>query len=62
MSKKNFIALANALKPVLSELTPNVLEAITGFCKSQNYNFNEARFLGYLKGECGPNGGKRKES
>ena len=29
------------------------------FCAAQNPRFNRARWLAYIAGECGPNGGKR---
>ena len=79
MSKKDFIALADALR----ELKPTkgserqsaygrghdsgrfseyetVLEQLADFCKSRNSRFLRDRWLGYIKGENGPNGGKVK--
>lgn len=60
MSKKHFIALADHLRPVRDQLTPDVLHAVEGFCQSQNYNFKRDRWEGYLKGENGPDGGASK--
>ena len=44
------------------ELAEAVMEAITRdlarFCKSQNGRFDTARFIGYVRGECGPSGGR----
>ena len=31
---------------------------VADFCASQNPHFNRARWLAYIAGECGPNGGK----
>jgi hypothetical protein len=33
------------------------IDRIADFCASQNANFNRERWLAYIKGECGPNGG-----
>jgi hypothetical protein len=64
MSKKHFIALANTIKtanhfsdsPVFSQ---QAIHDLAAFCQSQNSNFNRERWLAYIAGECGPNGGKR---
>ena len=58
LTKKHFIALADNLRGV--ELSNDALDAIMSFCRSQNHNFNRERWLGYLRGECGPSGGKIK--
>jgi hypothetical protein len=34
-------------------------ESLADFCQSQNPRFDRARWLSYIAGECGPNGGKR---
>ena len=31
---------------------------LADFCKSQNGMFNRERWMSYIAGECGPNGGK----
>lgn len=68
MSKKDFIALANAIKwhnqdTSLSEnpqpFTPVQILTIAHFCQSQNPNFNRERWLDYIAGKCGPNGGAK---
>ena len=63
MTKKHFIALADML------ITANTLagnpfeqihiEFLADFCASQNPNFNRERWLGYIAGTNGKNGGKR---
>jgi hypothetical protein len=58
MSKKDFIALADALRG--KNIPLDVLEAIMEFCEKQNPRFMRDRWLGYLRGECGKNGGKVK--
>lgn len=63
MTKKHFIALADALRPVqdMGLLSDEALDAIIDFCKAQNSEFKADRWLGYLDGECGKNGGKVKK-
>lgn len=66
MSKKDFVALADALRPVMEHLGPDdyemVTDALCAFMRGQNPNFMESRWRSYLKGECGPNGGKVKKA
>lgn len=73
MSKKDFIALADALRahdPATLTISDEaragaieqrngMLDAIVRFCRSQNPAFKEDRWRDYLAGKCGPNGGKR---
>lgn len=66
MTKKHFIALADAIRehnrtamgplsgPKFSEAQ---LVALADFCQSQNPRFDCLRWLGYIAGTCGPNGG-----
>ena len=66
MSKKHFIALADALraekpgkiwspnKHVQWELD---VKAIANVCAAYNPRFNRERWMAYVNGECGPNGG-----
>ena len=35
------------------------ISALADFCQAQNPQFNRERWLSYIAGECGPNGGKR---
>jgi hypothetical protein len=62
MSKKDFIALADALRgmDVTGHLTPEVINALCAFMRHQNPRFMEVRWREYLAGKCGPNGGKVK--
>jgi hypothetical protein len=63
MTKKHFIAFADEIrnqnKYGPTPFTSNQLEALAHFCASQNPNFNRARWLSYIAGQCGPNGGAR---
>jgi hypothetical protein len=59
MSKKHFIALADTIKTSASTYTSDQIGELANFCQSQNRNFNRERWIAYIKGECGPNGGKR---
>ena len=71
MSKKHFIALAQVFmdtKPQPNGPTWDYAEAIlqwerirnalADFCEDQNPRFNRERWLGFIAGENGPNGGK----
>jgi len=75
MHKKQFIALAEmvaGLEPINlkqkdSRATPEhrmwetMRDALTDFCQQQNGLFNRERWLGYIAGENGPNGGTVKK-
>ena len=63
MTKKHFIALADVIRlgntgfpGKFSE--PQIL-VLADFCAAQNPQFNRSRWLAYIAGECGPNGGAR---
>lgn len=63
MSKKHFIALADALREDYKDgrIPDAVLCSLIGFMRSQNSAFMSERWLSYLKGDCGPNGGAIKK-
>jgi hypothetical protein len=65
MSKKHFIALADAIREhneienqFGGAFDEKHLDTLADFCQSVNGNFNRERWLSYISGECGPNGGK----
>ncbi len=75
MTKKHFIVLADTVRSIADELSRNrefggnespeyVANVIQGrladFCASQNPRFDRGRWLAYIAGECGPNGGRKK--
>jgi hypothetical protein len=66
MSKKDFIALADAIRqhnryPGNSvAFDEHQLATLAEFCKSQNPAFKRDRWLDYIAGRCGPNGGTVK--
>jgi len=73
MSKKHFIALADEIRDynkhafehgtnIASPLqfTHTQIVRLADFCASQNPRFNRQRWLDYIAGECGPNGGRTK--
>lgn len=68
MSKKHFIALADAIREhnaseghtLRGDFNQMHIEVLADFCQSQNPNFNRGRWLAYIAGECGSNGGKIK--
>ena len=75
MSKEDSVALADTFKDAFAEngftrepgfdedraiYEGDVKRALVAFCKAQNPAFEEDRWLAYLAGECGPNGGKVK--
>lgn len=72
MSKQDFIALADAIRPVLNgpimvnetgklarTIQGDMTEALAAFCAAQNPRFDRARWLAYIAGTVGPNGGAR---
>jgi hypothetical protein len=58
MSKKHFITLADAIKHSQVPFSADHLEVLADFCRSQNSQFNGGRWMDYIAGNCGPNGGK----
>lgn len=66
MTKKHFIALADALREhnrLSATYTPfdaEQLDTLAAFCQSENPNFNRELWLDYIAGNCGPSGGKVK--
>lgn len=64
MSKKDFIALADMIRAhnrncSLNEMfTELQIAALAEFCREQNSDFKRDRWLQYINGKCGPNGGK----
>lgn len=69
MTKKHFIALADVIRmankypgeagPVFSRQS---IHELADFCKQQNRDFNRDRWVDYIDGECGPNGGIVKQA
>lgn len=67
MTKKDFIALADAFrasKPLAGD-DPGYqweydLKAVANVLAASNPRFNRERWLGYVYGTCGPNGGTVK--
>lgn len=70
MTKKHFIALADAIKQHDKTWegrpehvwTGEQLRTLADFCASQNPRFNRQRWLDYINGRCGKNGGKVKQT
>ena len=71
MSKKDFIALADAIREHnaaqrrFATFTPSMFNSehllvLAEFCASQNPRFMRDRWLDYIAGKCGKNGGKLK--
>jgi len=68
MTKKHFISLADAIihhnkvaDRVFRFDTPYQLQTLADWCAQQNPQFNRDRWLAYIAGECGPNGGAVKK-
>jgi len=65
MTRKLFVALAdsirehNRLAKFNGEIafTDDQLAALARFCASENPRFKRERWLEYIAGRCGPNGG-----
>ena len=78
MKKKNFIALADAMRDLKPEdphadgigwntaaqrearmnQWNDTCKRLALFCAEQNAEFKRERWLAYINGTCGPNGGK----
>ena len=69
MSKKDFIALADAVRMHQNNLARTGIieypaygeywiDVLADFCKSRNSRFLRERWVGYIRGENGPNEGK----
>lgn len=68
MTKQHFIALADYIRDwqanaqaepyVFPELYQDHIIMLASFCESQNPRFNRQRWLDYIAGKVGPNGGK----
>jgi hypothetical protein len=73
MTKKHFIELADAIRDhnriannrlkngddSLAPFTPEQLGTLAHFCRLQNSGFMRDRWLAYIAGECGKNGGRK---
>ena len=68
MGKKQLIALADTIRTanqrayIHSQPQPfidSTVRELASFCASINPRFSRERLLGYIAGECGPNGGER---
>jgi len=62
MTKKDFIALADLIRTYHVDEDYNAvvpLDELADFCQQQNPNFDRERWLNYVAGNCGPNGGKK---
>ena len=68
MTKKNFVALADSIREHNrvakfngeTAFTDDQLAALARFCASENPAFKRERWLSYIAGECGPNGGRAR--
>lgn len=68
ITKKDIIALADFIKAKNGNdygknaqfFTANAIYALADFLGQNNPNFNRDRFLNYVAGMCGPNGGRVK--
>lgn len=70
MTKKHFITLADHIRtsndiaafggipPIYPE---TAIMALAEYCQSQNSNFKRDRWLDYIAGKCGKNGGKVRQ-
>lgn len=67
MSKQDFVALADMIKSLQNSedrerFRPGQIAILADFCRSQNSNFKRERWLEYIAGKCGPNGGAIKRT
>ena len=64
MNKKDFIALADLIRNYKVDDAGNAivpLDELADFCAKSNSAFKRGRWLEYIAGRCGPNGGARRE-
>jgi hypothetical protein len=66
MTKKDFIALADMIRHhnqfnTHNPFSPAQVKRLADFCKSTNSNFMKDRWLDYIAGNCGKNGGAVKK-
>lgn len=60
MTKKHFIRLAEYIKkcdPYCEPFTAKQIEYLAYFCHEANPHFNRERWINFIGGFCGPNGG-----
>ena len=63
VTKKHFIDLADFIKERRKFFPDDTIEELAVWLHSQNGNFLRGRWMGYIKGECGPGGGEvRREN
>lgn len=62
MTKKDFIALADYIRVNRDAFTDETIKKLADFCKSQNAAFLRERWIGYINGENGKNGGNVKRN
>src|SRR5438552_787783 len=64
MTKKHFIALADAIREQnkigTTPFNDEQISQLAWFCQMQNSNFNKDRWLGYIAGTVGKRGGERR--
>lgn len=58
MNKKQLIAFAQTIKDNRSHFSAAAIACLAHFCTNQNPAFKRDRWLGFINGTCGPNGGK----
>ena len=66
ITKTDIVALADAIRTnnankrqlCGSVFNPDHLSVLGAFLQASNPRFKHERWLGYIRGECGPNGGK----
>ena len=62
MTKKHFIALADHIKNNDVTFDSYAIESLAEYCKDMNPRFNKERWLDYIAGKCGKNGGAVKKA
>ena len=67
MTKKHFIALADMVRRIKATNPTKLVDIgtvesyLADFCESEIPQFNRERWLSYIAGNCGKNGGKVKQ-
>lgn len=61
MTKKHFISLAKHIRLDRAAWTDPALTSLAEWLQTHNPNFMRSRWLDYIDGVVGPNGGKLKD-
>ena len=59
MTKKDFITLADHIRDNRDQFPPSAVESLAAWLTTNYPRFKRQRWISYIDGECGPNGGQK---